>query len=94
MRVQREIVREQARRLLDEVAAELAAARQPVTTYRIQLHKDFTFDAAAPIVRYLADLGITDLYTSPILQAAPGSVHGYDVIDHGSINVELGGAEG
>src|SRR5207248_1845356 len=51
-------------------------------------------DAAAPIVRYLADLGITDLYTSPILQAAPGSVHGYDVIDHGSINVELGGAEG
>src|SRR5438094_4466165 len=94
MRVQREIVREQARRLLDEVAAELAAARQPVTTYRIQLHKDFTFDAAASIVRYLADLGITDLYTSPILQAAPGSVHGYDVIDHGSINVELGGAEG
>src|SRR5438477_5496552 len=94
MRVQREIVREQARRLLDEVAAELAAARQPVTTYRIQLHKDFTFDAAATIVRYLADLGITDLYTSPILQAAPGSVHGYDVIDHGSINVELGGAEG
>src|SRR5438067_9607613 len=94
MRVQREIVREQARRLLDEVAAELAAARQPVTTYRIQLHKDFTFAAAATIVRYLADLGITDLYTSPILQAAPGSVHGYDVIDYGSINVELGGAEG
>jgi (1->4)-alpha-D-glucan 1-alpha-D-glucosylmutase len=94
MRVQREIVREQARRLLDEVAAELAAARQPVATYRIQLRKEFTFDAAASIVRYLADLGITDLYTSPILQAAPGSVHGYDVIDHGSINVELGGAEG
>jgi (1->4)-alpha-D-glucan 1-alpha-D-glucosylmutase len=94
MRVQREIVREQARRLLDEVAAELAAARQPVATYRIQLHKGFTFDATAAIVRYLADLGITDLYTSPILQAAPGSVHGYDVIDHGLINVELGGAEG
>ena len=55
MRVQREIVREQARRLLDEVAAELAAARQPVATYRIQLHKAFTFDAAAAIVRYLAD---------------------------------------
>jgi (1->4)-alpha-D-glucan 1-alpha-D-glucosylmutase len=94
MRVQREIVREQARRLLDEVAAELAAARQPVATYRIQIHKDFTFDAAAAIGRYLADLGITDLYTSPILQAAPGSVHGYDVIDHGTINLELGGAEG
>ncbi|HYY53063.1 MAG TPA: alpha-amylase family glycosyl hydrolase, partial [Myxococcales bacterium] len=94
MRVQREIVREQARRLLDEVAGELAAARQPVATYRIQLYKEFTFDAAAAVVRYLADLGITDLYTSPILQAAPGSVHGYDVIDHGSINVELGGVEG
>src|SRR3989440_8100411 len=94
MRVRREIVREQAGRRLEEGAAELAAARQPVTTYRIQLHKDFTFDATAAVVRYLADLGITDLYTSPILQAAPGSVHGYDVIDHGSINVELGGAEG
>jgi (1->4)-alpha-D-glucan 1-alpha-D-glucosylmutase len=94
MRVQRDIVREQARRLLGEVAAELATARQPVTTYRLQLHKDFTFDAAAAVVRYLAELGITDLYTSPILQAAPGSVHGYDVIDYGTINAELGGAEG
>src|SRR5437764_14987374 len=93
MRVQREIVREQARRLLDGVAVELAAARQPVTTYRLQLHKDFTFDAAASVIGYLAELGITDLYTSPILQAAPGSVHGYDVIDHGAINVELGGEE-
>src|SRR6185436_2801822 len=91
MRVEREIVREQARRLLDGVAAELAAERQPVATYRLQLHKGFPFDAAAGVVRYLAELGITDLYTSPILQAAPGSQHGYDVVDHGSINAELGG---
>ena len=94
MRVEREIVQEQARRLLDEVASELAAARQPVATYRLQLHKGFPFEAAAEVVRYLADLGVTDLYTSPILQAAPGSMHGYDVIDHGSINEELGGEEG
>src|SRR5689334_860682 len=94
MRVEREIVREHAHRLLDEVADELAAARQPVATYRVQLHKGFPFDAAAAVVGYLAELGITDLYTSPILQAAPGSVHGYDVIDHGKVNVELGGEEG
>ena len=88
------MAREQARRLLEETAVELAAARQPLATYRLQLHKDFGFEAAANVLRYLADLGVTDLYTSPILQAAPGSVHGYDVIDHGSINAELGGAEG
>ena len=67
MRLEREIVREQARRLLDEVAGELAAARQPVATYRLQLHKGFPFDAAAAVLPYLAELGITDLYTSPIL---------------------------
>src|SRR5438552_1467089 len=94
MRVQREIVGQQAHRLLDEVAAELAAARQPVATYRLQLHEGFTFDGAAAIARYLAELGITDLYTSPILTAAPGSMHGYDVTDYGTINPELGGAEG
>jgi (1->4)-alpha-D-glucan 1-alpha-D-glucosylmutase len=94
MRVEREVVPEQARRLLDEVATELAAARQPLATYRVQLHKDFTFDAAASAAGYVADLGITDLYTSPILQAAPGSMHGYDVLDHDSINTELGGSEG
>ena len=88
MRLEREIGREQARRLLDEVAGELAAARQPVATYRVQLHKGFPFDAAARVLPYLAELGITDLYTSPILQAAPGSMHGYDVIDHGVINRE------
>jgi (1->4)-alpha-D-glucan 1-alpha-D-glucosylmutase len=94
MRAQREIAREQARRLLGEVAAELAAARQPLATYRVQLNQGFTFDDAAAIARYLADLGVTDLYTSPILKAAPGSMHGYDVVDYGSINPELGGDEG
>lgn len=60
-------------------------------TLRLQLHKDFTlFDAAAQ-VPYLAQLGISHLYASPILTARPGSQHGYDVIDPSRINPELGG---
>ena len=85
-------MRDEARRLLGEVAAELAAARAPLATYRVQLHKDFDFDDAAAVTPYLADLGVTDLYTSPYLTAAPGSRHGYDVLDHQQINPELGGA--
>ena len=87
-------LQEDARALLDEVARELAAARQPLSTYRVQLHQGFDADAAAAIAPYLAELGVTDLYTSPILQAAPGSMHGYDVVDHTRINEELGGAAG
>jgi (1->4)-alpha-D-glucan 1-alpha-D-glucosylmutase len=65
----------------------------PSSTYRLQLHKKFTFDDAAAIAGYLRDLGITHVYTSPYLQAAPGSTHGYDVVDHRRVNQELGGAE-
>ncbi len=93
MRVEREMQRDLPRRLLDEVAAELSAARQPLATYRVQLHKAFGFEAAARIAPYLAQLGITDLYTSPVLQAGPGSMHGYDVVDHGRLSVELGGEQ-
>ncbi len=64
----------------------------PVSTYRVQLTPDFGFDDAAAVVPYLADLGVTHLYCSPYLQAAPGSQHGYDVVDHGALNRELGGA--
>jgi isoamylase len=63
------------------------------STYRLQLNKDFTLHDASEVVDYLAELGITDLYASPILQATPGSTHGYDVVDHTRINDELGGAE-
>ncbi|MGI8983757.1 MAG: malto-oligosyltrehalose synthase [Acidimicrobiales bacterium] len=62
----------------------------PRATYRIQLHAGFTFDDAAAIVDYLADLGVSHLYCSPFLQAAPGSTHGYDVVDHHRLNAELG----
>ncbi len=65
----------------------------PRATYRVQLHAGFTFDDAAAIVDYLADLGISHLYCSPFLQAAAGSTHGYDVVDHHRLNVELGGDE-
>jgi (1->4)-alpha-D-glucan 1-alpha-D-glucosylmutase len=65
----------------------------PRSTYRLQLHKDFTFDDASAIAEYLKALGITHVYCSPYMQAAPGSMHGYDVVDHRNVNEELGGAE-
>lgn len=64
----------------------------PSSTYRLQLHKGFTFDDAAATAEYLCDLGISHVYSSPYLQASPGSMHGYDVVDHTRVNEELGGA--
>ena len=66
--------------------------RRPSATYRLQLGQGFGFDQAAKVVPYLAQLGVSDVYLSPILQASPGSTHGYDVVDHGRLNEELGGA--
>jgi (1->4)-alpha-D-glucan 1-alpha-D-glucosylmutase len=63
----------------------------PRATYRLQFRREFTFDSACAIVPYLAQLGISHVYASPILTARPGSVHGYDVVDHARINDELGG---
>ncbi|MGI5952618.1 MAG: malto-oligosyltrehalose synthase, partial [Brooklawnia sp.] len=68
--------------------------RTPNNTYRLQLGPDLSFDQAADQLDYLADLGVTDLYLSPILQAAPGSTHGYDVVDHHRISDEMGGRDG
>jgi len=67
--------------------------RIPSSTYRLQLHKAFTFDDAASIADYLSELGVSHVYSSPYLQAAPGSMHGYDVVDHRCVNAELGGPE-
>lgn len=66
----------------------------PVSTYRLQLSADLTFDDAAAQVPYLARLGVTHLYLSPVLTAAPGSTHGYDVVDHAEISAALGGRAG
>jgi (1->4)-alpha-D-glucan 1-alpha-D-glucosylmutase len=68
-------------------------SRVPLATYRIQLHEEFTFDDALAIADYLQDLGVSHVYCSPYLQAAPGSRHGYDVVDHHRVNEELGGEE-
>jgi (1->4)-alpha-D-glucan 1-alpha-D-glucosylmutase len=65
----------------------------PLSTYRLQLSRDFGFDDAARIVPYLKSLGITHLYTSPFLKARPGSRHGYDAVDYGALNPEFGGEE-
>ena len=62
----------------------------PRATYRLQLNKDFGFDEAKAILPYLAELGVSHLYLSPVLQARAGSMHGYDTVEHRKINPELG----
>lgn len=61
---------------------------------RLQLHRGFTFSNAADLAPYLADLGVSHVYSSPILTARAGSMHGYDVVDPTTINPELGGEAG
>ncbi|HUQ16740.1 MAG TPA: malto-oligosyltrehalose synthase, partial [Candidatus Saccharimonadales bacterium] len=66
----------------------------PRATYRLQLHDGFTFTDAAGVVPYLAALGISHLYLSPIMRAGAGSAHGYDVLDHSTVSPALGGETG
>jgi (1->4)-alpha-D-glucan 1-alpha-D-glucosylmutase len=68
-----------------------AAPGTPVSTYRLQLRESFGFEQAAAQAGYLASLGVTHVYLSPILQANPGSAHGYDVVDHSRVSTDLGG---
>jgi (1->4)-alpha-D-glucan 1-alpha-D-glucosylmutase len=65
----------------------------PTGTYRFQFHHAFPFAAARAEIPYLVELGISHVYSSPILSARPGSMHGYDTIDYTTINPELGGEE-
>lgn len=65
----------------------------PVATYRLQLRPEFDFAAAEGVVDYVAELGVSHLYLSPIFAAAPGSSHGYDCVNMNAINPELGGEE-
>jgi (1->4)-alpha-D-glucan 1-alpha-D-glucosylmutase len=78
----------------DRPRPEAGARGLPTSTYRLQLTREFTFDDATAIVGYLHRLGVSHVYLSPILQAAPGSTHGYDVIDHDRISADLGGEAG
>src|SRR3954454_11570347 len=66
----------------------------PLATYRLQLTADFDFDKAAAVVPYLKALGITHLYTSPVMKARKGSTHGYDTVDNSQFNPDLGGEAG
>src|SRR5690349_13430202 len=66
----------------------------PTATYRLQLQPRFPFRAAADAVPYLASLGVSHLHLSPVLEAVPGSPHGYDVVDPARVRAELGGEEG
>jgi (1->4)-alpha-D-glucan 1-alpha-D-glucosylmutase len=65
----------------------------PLATYRLQLNRDFTFAQATAIVPYLSALGISHCYISPCLKARPGSLHGYDIVDHNAFNPEIGSSE-
>jgi (1->4)-alpha-D-glucan 1-alpha-D-glucosylmutase len=71
----------------------LARAPIPRATYRLQLHGEFTFRDATALVPYLAALGVSHVYCSPYLRARKGSKHGYDIIDHGELNPEIGTRE-
>jgi (1->4)-alpha-D-glucan 1-alpha-D-glucosylmutase len=62
----------------------------PRATYRLQFNRDFTLRAALALVPYLAELGISHVYASPIMEARPGSTHGYDIVDHNRLNPEIG----
>jgi len=62
----------------------------PDATYRLQLHRDFTFRDAARLAPYLARLGVSHCYSSPYLKARAGSRHGYDIVDHNALNPEIG----
>ncbi|HKP14291.1 MAG TPA: malto-oligosyltrehalose synthase, partial [Blastocatellia bacterium] len=66
---------------------------KPLATYRLQFSPDFGFTAAKGVVDYLAALGVSTLYASPIFKARRGSTHGYDVTDPTQLNPELGAAE-
>ncbi|MDQ3856776.1 MAG: malto-oligosyltrehalose synthase, partial [Chloroflexota bacterium] len=63
----------------------------PLASYRLQLRPGFGFDEVRELLPYLSELGISHVYVSPIFAAAPGSTHGYDVLDHNQVNPELGG---
>lgn len=67
-----------------------AGSQIPVATYRLQFNHNFTFKMATELVSYLRGLGISHCYASPFLKARPGSLHGYDIIDHNALNPEIG----
>ncbi|WP_405906068.1 malto-oligosyltrehalose synthase [Streptomyces sp. NBC_00828] len=78
----------------EPVTPEPVVPAVPTATYRLQLQPEFPFGAAEAAVPYLAALGVSHLHLSPVLEAVPGSTHGYDVVDHARVRGELGGEDG
>jgi len=74
---------------LDRLAANKRSAR-PLSTYRLQFNSGFRFEHARKLAGYLHALGVSHIYSSPILKARPGSMHGYDITDHNALNPEVG----
>src|SRR5882724_3647925 len=74
---------------LDRLSAQRRETR-PLSTYRLQFHKGFRFNDAIQVLPYLNALGVSHVYSSPILKARAGSTHGYDITDHNAINPEIG----
>ncbi|MEV7772005.1 malto-oligosyltrehalose synthase [Kitasatospora sp. NPDC086791] len=66
-------------------------ATVPTASYRLQLQPGFTLRDATAAVPYLAALGVSHLHLSPLLEAVPGSTHGYDTVDHTRVSEQLGG---
>jgi (1->4)-alpha-D-glucan 1-alpha-D-glucosylmutase len=66
----------------------------PVASYRIQLTPSFGFAETIGVLDHLVDLGVSHLYLSPVAEAVPGSLHGYDVIDHTQVRADFGGPDG
>src|SRR5689334_21001685 len=62
----------------------------PTATYRVQFNRFFTFRQAQEQIAYLRRLGVSDLYASPYFAANPGSLHGYDIVNHNELNPEIG----
>ena len=69
---------------------QLSLREMPTAVYRLQFNRDFTFADAGLLVNYLGNLGISDCYAAPFLKACAGSRHGYDIVDHGQLNPEIG----
>ncbi|MBI2934589.1 MAG: malto-oligosyltrehalose synthase [Chloroflexi bacterium] len=76
--------------LVDRVNKAISGKRYPVSTYRLQFNRFFTFRQAGRLAGYLDRLGVTDIYASPYLKACAGSSHGYDITDHNALNPEIG----
>ncbi|HKT25190.1 MAG TPA: alpha-amylase family glycosyl hydrolase, partial [Terriglobales bacterium] len=77
--------------VLEQIVNE--TGNRPLSTYRLQFHNGFGLQQARELADYLHDLGVSHLYASPLLEARPGSAHGYDIINHDRLNPEIGNEE-